>query len=147
MAIDSRKIEGNFTLRASAALPASGAYDTTANMTAMSVLESDWVELYITYTRGAAGGACQFKVLSSPDGGTTYFERTVEDGSSLSSGAMDVFTAVHKLPVAAGASAELRTYIVPVDTATHVKVIFAEYGNTGTPGTVVCLAAKRAAIR
>lgn len=134
--------KSNHTARASAALPAAGAYDTAGSVTAIDVLRGDAVELFVSYTRGAAGGAPKFKVLVSDDN-ILFYERTVEDGASLSSGAMLVFTAEHKLPAAASASAELRTYVIDVSTCGWAKFLFAEYGNTGSPGTLAATAALR----
>ena len=51
--------------RASAALPAAGAFDTTP--TALACPGFDFVTLYFTYTRGGAGGAFKFKVEASLD--------------------------------------------------------------------------------
>jgi hypothetical protein len=134
-AISSGHKVGATTVRASAALAAAGAYDTASAATAIDVQQSSSLELFISYTRGGASGSCKFKVLVSDDA-VNFFERTVEDGASLSSGTMNVYTAQHQLPAAAGASAELRSYIITVGTAGWVKVLFAEVGNTGAPGTV-----------
>lgn len=125
------------TVRASAVLPASGAYDSSP--TTIEVDFAREVEVYITYTRGAAGGAFQVKVLTSADN-VTFCERTVIDGNSLASGAMNVYTASYKFPVAASGSAENRSLIVNVNTTKFIQFVFAEYGVTGTPGTLAAVA-------
>lgn len=122
------------TLRASAALPAAGAYDVAP--TPVAVGAAARLRLFCTYTRGAAGGAFALKIQRSHDGGTTFVDDTVIDGTSLSAGAVNVFTLALKFPVAAGAGAEARGFLVEVDADTHVRVAAAEYGVTGTPGTL-----------
>ncbi len=128
-------------IRASAALAASGAYDSTPTVIACAALAG--IEVCITYTRGTTGGAFKMKISVSDDGGTTFFDRTVIDGSSLSSGALNVFTEELKFPVASSGSAERRSFIIDVGQATHLAVNFAEYGATGTPGTLKATATKR----
>jgi hypothetical protein len=122
------------TYRASAALPASGAYDLAPATIEMGT--SSRVRLFCKYTRGAAGGAFKLKVARSDDGGTTFIDDTVIDGTSLSSGALNVFTLELKFPVAAGAPQESRNFLIEAEIETLVRVAFAEYGNTGSPGTL-----------
>lgn len=122
----------SFVARASAALPASGAYDTTP--TTIDTGYAQGLELCVSYTRGTTGGAVKLKVQVSQDG-TAWYDRTVEDGASLSSGAMSCYVAEHKLPVSSGSTAELYTYVVDVSTVRYARVAAAEYGATGTPGT------------
>jgi hypothetical protein len=121
-----------YTLRASAVLTAAGAYDTP---TKFDVPLASRAEVAITYTRGASGGAFKLKVLVSQDG-TNFVERTVIDSGSMSSGVLNVFTGEFKFPVTSSGSAESRSFILDLSTCVAFKVSFAEYGVTGTPGTL-----------
>ncbi len=132
-AISSGHKLGAVTVRASAVLAGSGAYDSDG--TEIDVQAYNWMQLYVTYTRGGASGSTKFKILFSDDG-ENFDDGTVIDGASLSTGTMSVYTAQYQLPAAAGASAERRSLRFPVSTAGWVKVLFAEVGNTGAPGTV-----------
>jgi len=64
------------TVRASAALPAAGAWDTSP--TELVSAYARWLSLHFTYTRGAAGGAFDWQLEVSPYSGTT----TVPAGAS-----------------------------------------------------------------
>lgn len=57
-------ITNPFTFRASAALPAAGAWDTTPLIIACPQYAR--LVLYLSYTRGAAGGAFDFQIQVSP---------------------------------------------------------------------------------
>jgi hypothetical protein len=120
------------TIRASAALAAAGAYDSAP--TTVIVGPAKRLRLFCTYTRGGASGAFKLKVARSPDGGTTFVDDTEVDPPT--SGVAAVFTAQFEFPAAAGAGAEARNFVVEVEGDTHVRVAFAEYGNTGAPGTL-----------
>jgi hypothetical protein len=121
------------TFAAPTALPAAGAYDTAGAATKLDAPGATRAEVFVQYTRGAAGGAFKVKLLVSDDG-TNFFERTVVD--TAVSGASNVFTQEFKFPVAAGAPAELRTLLLDVGMCVAFKLLFAEYGVAGTPGTL-----------
>lgn len=129
------------TARASAALPASGAYDDYTAAVNIPCQDTPEVELQITYTRGDTGGSAKMMLYTSLDG-TTFGPRTVIDGGSLSSGTMNVYDAQFQFPAAAGPTAEARSFIVSVAGAIALRVIFAEVGNTATPGTLKCVACR-----
>jgi hypothetical protein len=138
VAIISQVKGGPRVVRASAALPGAGVYDTEASAVALAVdvRGSRGVELFVDYTRGGAGGAFKVKVLGynddpAPAAGGGY-ERTIIDGASLSSGAVNVFTAEFKFPVTAGAALEKRSLEFLVERVAYVVFLFAEYGNTGS---------------
>ncbi len=135
-------------IRASAVLPASGAYDTAGASFIMNVNDRDTVSLWCTYTRGAASGAAKIKLYGSCDNGTTYAACTVVDPASYSAGTQTLVGADFKLPVATGASAE--QWIVPnvdVSAFTHIMVLGAEHGVTGTPGTLVITVGSRRSVQ
>lgn len=142
MAIASNIKGGPRAVRASAALPAAGAYDTEASATLVDTRGARQLEVFVDYTRGAAGGQCTLKVLAYNDdpAPTNGYERTVLDGASLASGVVNAWTLQVKLPVAAGAALERRSVIFDVGTAAYVRVLFAELGVPATPGTVAATA-------
>jgi hypothetical protein len=57
-------IDNPITVRASAALPGAGAWDATPTVFAVAGISN--ITLYISYTRGAAGGAFDIQTLVSP---------------------------------------------------------------------------------
>jgi len=145
--VPSYKIVAGTVARASAALPAAGAYDTAGTATAVSVLDRDFVSIWCTYTRGAADGRAKVKVIASADDGTTYATVLVTDGTTPSA-AMPSYSDERNLPVSTGATAE-EWMLPPLDVScfTHIKVLGAESGVTGTPGALVITLASRRAVR
>jgi hypothetical protein len=134
-------------IRASAALPAAGAYDTAGATFRANVSDRDTVSLWCEYTRGAASGGAAIKVYGSCDNGTTYALCAIVDPTSYSSGTQTLIGAIFKLPLATGASAE--EWIVPnidVSAFTHIQVLSAEYGITATPGTLQITIGTRRAV-
>jgi len=129
--------------RASAALPAAGAFD--ASPTELVCADMEFVLLYITYTRAGAGGAVTFKVEVSP---RTADDATLEDwyqagilaGGAVAAGS-DTTSAIQREEVeyqATGAGAETFVY-GPIELRSNVERIripCAESGAVGTPGTV-----------
>lgn len=141
------KVAGT-VVRASAALPAAGAYDTAGASFRVSVADRDVASLWCTYTRGAASGAASIKIYGSCDNGTTYALCTVIDPASYSTGTQLLAAAVFKLPVASGSGAE--EWIVPnidVSAFTHIQVLSAEYGITATPGTLAIALGSRRSVQ
>lgn len=128
------------SVRASAALPAAGAYDTASTATVIDAKAYSFLELRINYTRGGVGGSAKFKVLVASDNTsqTVFYERTIDDGtinvSSNGASYSNVYTSEKQLPVASGAATESRTFIIDVSTARYVKILFAEVGAVATPG-------------
>ncbi len=125
--------------RASAALPAAGAWD--ASPTAMVTAGMDWVTLTFIYTRGGAGGAFEFRVDASPDStGTVWARTSLYDPGVLAAGA-DVNSAIQREEItyqATTAAAEVFVY-GPVHLGGHVerlRVAAHETGNVGAPGTL-----------
>ena len=134
------------TARASAALPAAGAWD--AAPTEFFTSGADTMRVQFTYTRGAAGGAFDFQIESSiyavvgnvPAGAGEWADPSVEavgvvaagvDTQSLVQDGYDTFTSQ-------GAVAETFTYgpIQLNGTIERVRIPCRESGVVGTPGTL-----------
>lgn len=82
-------IDNPVTMRAAAALPAAGAWDATPIEVACAGF--DWVRFYITYTRGAVGGAMDFQLSTSPysadlAGVEDWFPQTIYAGGAVVAG-------------------------------------------------------------
>jgi hypothetical protein len=128
--------------RAAAALPAAGAFDATP--TELYCPETDFVTLYITYTRGAVNGAVTFKLEVSP---RTADDAVLEDwyqAAILAGGAVaanaDTTSSTQREEVEYGATAAAAEMFVygPVElrsTVERIRVPCAESGVVGTPGT------------
>lgn len=131
------------TARASAALPASGAFDTTP--TEMNVSGFHYAMFYLTYTRGGAGGDVQFKIEASPVGaGDHWYSIGTSSAGTTSSGA-DTVGNVQRGEVeygSTGAGAEKFTYgpIALGGCVERLRLVAQESGATGTPGTLAALA-------
>jgi hypothetical protein len=124
--------------RASAVLPGAGAWD--AAPTDIQCSDFDFVTLFITYTRGAAGGAVDFRIEVSPDvTGTAWHRLSVQAIGAVVAGA-DVESDVQAADfgyTATGAAAEYFSY-GPLDlmgTAERIRVAAQETGAVGSPGT------------
>lgn len=121
------------TARASAALPAAGAYDSAP--TSVPVQHADEVTLYLAYAQGGAGGACALKIDVSPDQGTTWHALTVLDSTltvSTPNATMNAYAQVLQFPAGSGNYCyTLATGGVPL-----LRVRAAETGNTAAPGTL-----------
>lgn len=128
--------------RASAALPAAGAFD--ASPTEMVCADMEFVALYVTYTRAAAGGAVTFKIETSPrttDSLTleNWYQATILAGGAVVGGA-DTTSLLQRDETqytSTGAGAE--TFVLPIalrSTAERLRVACAESGVVGNPGTV-----------
>ncbi len=151
MAADSpsyAKVSGE-VVRASAALPAAGAYDTAGATFRASVVDRDVVALWYTYTRGAASGSAKIKIFGSCDNGTTYAPMLIVDTTVAPvAGLQNLIVAQFQLPASTGAAAE-EGIVPPIDVSgvTHIQVLSAEVGNTGTPGTLLLTLGSRRAGR
>lgn len=125
-------------LRASAALPAAGAWD--AAPTEVVIAGMDWVTFVFTYARGAAGGAFEFRLEVSPDSsGTAWARSALYDPGVLAAGS-DVNSAVQREELtyqATGAAAEVFVYgPVRVTGLERLRVPAHETGAVGAPGTL-----------
>ncbi|OGO65926.1 MAG: hypothetical protein A2029_01530 [Chloroflexi bacterium RBG_19FT_COMBO_47_9] len=83
-------ITNEIIFRASAVLPAAGAWD--AAPLEIAVPSKSRMTLYISYTRGAAGGAMDFQVVVSPYSATragvqNWFMQSQYDSAALVAGA------------------------------------------------------------
>lgn len=131
------------TARASAVLPGSGAYDTAP--TEMDVRGFHWVTLFITYTRGGAGGDLQFKLEGSPvNSGDHWFQLGAVTKGTVSSGS-DALDNLQRGEVeygSTGAGAEKVAYgpVFLGGCVERLRINCQESGATGTPGTAAVLA-------
>ena len=137
---------GNFlpeqVARASAALPAAGAFDPAP--TEMPCPYMDWVTFYISYTRGAAGGDMQFIVELSPysvdrAGVEDWFRASLYAAGAVVSAA-DSLSNLQRNAIeygSQGAAIESVVYgpIALLKTVERARISCAESGNVGTPGT------------
>ena len=127
--------------RAAAALPAAGAFD--AAPAELYCPETDFVTLYITYTRGAAGGAVTFKLEVSPrttDSGTlqNWYQAAILAGGAVAANA-DTTSSTQREEIEYGATAAAAEMFVygPVElrsTVERIRIPCAESGVVGTPG-------------
>lgn len=124
------------TLRASAALAASGAW--AASDPASLSPGSSTAGLLVTYARGGVSGAPALRIEVSPDG-VRWFLATLIDATISPSAPYGRLTAyAQEIRIAAPASADavLLEIVLDVSRAAFVRVSCAEYGNTGAPGTL-----------
>lgn len=127
------------TARASAALPAAGAYDATPRE--LYCMGFQRVLLSFTYTRGGAAGAFAFRVEVSPDTNSTNWHRlTLYSGAAVVPGA-DAQSDIQREAVeyqATGAGAEQFVFgpLALGGTVERIRVSAAETGNVGAPGTL-----------
>jgi len=131
------------TVRASAALAGAGAWDATP--TEFSVAGYRWITLYISYTRGAAGGAVDFQIQTSPYsvdqvGVESWFEGTLLAPAVLAAG-VDSQSRIQREYItyaATGAAIENPDY-GPIEFGASVermRIRCRESGVVGTPGTL-----------
>ena len=134
------------TARASAALPAAGAWDGTP--TEFFTSGADTMRVQFTYTRGAAGGAFDFQIESSiyavaarvPAGAGEWADPTIEGIGGVAPGVdtqnqvQDAYTTF----TSQGATAETFTYgpIQLNGTIERCRIPCRESGVAGTPGTL-----------
>lgn len=124
--------------RASAALAAAGAYDTTP--TAMFCPGFKRVTLFGEYTRGGAGGAVNLKIEGSPVGtGDVWHNLTQYSAGTLAVNA-DTTSGVQREILKYGSTgAAIEKFAVTVElngAVERLRVNCAEIGAVGTPGTV-----------
>jgi hypothetical protein len=105
----------------------------------MSCAGFDSVTLYISYTRGAAGGDVQFRIDYSPDSaGAVWHQGSVYAAGAVASGA-DTVSNVQREEIeygSTGATAELFVHgpIALNGTVERIRVVAQESGVVGTPG-------------
>ena len=137
------------TMRASAALPAAGAWDATP--TTQNVAGARYVMLSFTYTRGAATGAFDWQIQSSiysiagnvPAGAGEWADESIYAGGAVVAGADTQSRAQAEYATfqATGAAAETFT-VGPIEldgTIERLRIPCRESGVTGTPGTLACV--------
>lgn len=127
-------------VRASAILEPAGAYDPDAKTLAVLMSDYSLAELRIQYTRGAPGGQAKFMVFVSNEEFGTYYPRSIDDASihvTQPRSFSDLYQSEKLMPIPADALPMRITYMIDVATAMWIKVIFAEVGVIGAPGTVV----------
>ena len=135
------------TMRASAALPAAGAWDATP--TEQNVAGGGSVLLHFTYTRGAAGSAFDWQAQVSPysiaanvpAGGGEWGDESIHAAGAVVAGvdAQSLVQAEYQTFTSQGAAAETFTY-GPIEfdhTVERIRIPCRESGVTGTPGTLV----------
>lgn len=124
--------------RASAALPASGAYDSAPTRVDLNPYVQS-LTLWATYTRGTTNGAARLKPEVSPDGATWYRATLVDTsaiGGSQPDGVLATRALAYDLPVPDGAAALRTSHTVDVRGARFFRCAGAEVGVVGTPGTL-----------
>lgn len=136
-------ITNPFTFRASAALPAAGAWDATPLEIACP--SNAYVELYFSYTRGAAGGAFDFQMQVSPYSVNpavvqSWFSQTEFSAAVLAAG-VDSQSRLQREYVtyaSQGAAIENPSF-GPIElgaTVERIRIPCRESGVVGTPGTL-----------
>lgn len=126
------------TARASAALPAAGAWDAAPTEMACPGFES--CTLYISYTRAAAGGDMRFRIDVSPNStGTVWHRASIYAPGAVASGS-DTVSNLQRDAVEYGSTAAGAETVVygPLDIrgSERLRVACAESGAVATPGTV-----------
>ncbi len=131
------------TVRAAAALAAAGAWDATP--TEVACAGFNWVMFYFTYTRGAANGAMDFQIHTSPysadvAGVEDWFYQSVYAAGAVAVN-VDTTSNIQRELVTSGATAagaETFNYgPVSLDgTVERIRIRCRESGVAGTPGDV-----------
>lgn len=131
------------TLRAAAALPAAGAWD--AAPTEIVIAINRTVTLWFAYTRGAAGGAFDFQIQTSPYGAVVagvenWFDQSIYQPGAVGGGA-DVMSLIQREYIrytATDANTEDFVY-GPITLAGDIerfRVRAREAGDVDNPGTL-----------
>ena len=134
------------TMRASAALPAAGAWDATP--TEQNVAGARSVTLSFTYTQGAAGGAFDWQVQASPysiaanvpAGAGEWADEALYSAGAVAGGAdtQSLVQAEYQTFDPTGAAAETFVYgPFEIDhTIERIRIPCRESGQVGSPGTL-----------
>lgn len=123
-------------VRASAALPAAGAYGVTDPI---YCLEFDNWTLVLDYQRGLGGGAVTFYVEYRFEDTGEWYRSTIYDGGAVAANA-DTASTIQRETFAYGATGAARESVIfgphsIVQFAKHIRFGFAESGQVGSPGT------------
>ena len=127
------------TARAAAALAGAGAWDATPTEFLCSGM--DHIRIVCTYTRGAAGGAFEFRIETSGESdGTGWEQSTIYSGAAVVINA-DSTSSVQREGVeygATAAAAEAFNYgsLALNGTVERMRISARETGVVGTPGTL-----------
>lgn len=135
------------TVRAAAILPAAGAWDATP--LELHCSKFDFVTFYITYTRGAVGGAVDFALQVSPRttdlaGVEDWFQQAILAGGAVAANA-DTTSLTQREVISYGATAAAAESFVygPVElrgTVERLRMPCCESGDTDNPGTAHIIA-------
>ena len=132
-------------LRASAALPAQGAWDATP--TELNVFGATSVILSFSYTRGAADGAFDFQIQPSiysvvgnvPAGAGEWQDESLYASGILAAGAdvQSYVQAEYQTFTSQGAAIETFVYgPILLESTERIRIPCRESGDTDTPGTL-----------
>jgi len=134
-------ISNPVTLRASAALAAAGAWD--AAPTEVIIGTTSRIMLYFEYTRGAAGGAFDWKIETALPAGTDWYQTTIEAPGVMIAGA-DVQSFVQRnYRTYSSTAAAVERFVygpVEIDAVEGWRIAARESGVVGTPGTLEIMA-------
>ena len=133
------------TARASAALPAAGADDTTPTKVDLTS-GVQTLTLWASYARGGADGYARIKPQVSPNGETWYRATLINTtiGGVAPAGVLATRAVEYDLPVPASGAVLRTAHTVDVRGARFFRCPAAEVGNTGAPGTLELLASEDA---
>lgn len=120
-----------------AALPAAGAFSTS---TAIAINGYTEFTPLIEYTRGGAGGAVTIKVqISNENFASSVFYQIGESQAAIIVPGTDVVTSVQRTNIiytATGATLETVTFPTFTCVGQFMRILAAESGNLGAPGTL-----------
>lgn len=128
------------TVRAAAALPLAGAWD--AAPTEVACAGFSWVTFYLTYTRGAAGGAVDFQIHTSPyaadlAGVEDWFYQSIYSPGAVAAGADTTSNVQRELVTYGSTAAGAETFVYgPVILDGTVERLRVRCRESGVPGTV-----------
>ena len=137
------------TMRASAALPAAGAWD--AAPTEQNVAGGRFITLQFTYTRGAANGAFDWQLETSiysvaanvPAGAGEWSDETAYAVGAVVAGADTQSLAQDEYATYTSTSANAETFTIgPIElngTIERIRIPCRESGVVGSPGTLACV--------
>lgn len=125
------------TARASAALPAAGAYDSSPTQISCDTFNE--LTFLVRYTRGGAGGAVTYKVEFSNDASIWYQNSDTEIGDvTAGSDTINLTQRAESSYQATSASAENFTTQTFTVLGNFCRIVMKESGAVGTPGTASC---------
>lgn len=123
--------------RASAALPAAGAFDTSPTVMRCPAFQK--VTLFIEYTRGGAGGKVKVKIETSPvNTGDVWHMPDLYNPATPVAGADSVSPIQREYLEYGATGAAIEKHEIPVylgGAVERLRIACAESGAVGTPGT------------